>query len=110
MGHEFKIDPENETPPIHRPLYRLSLLELNEAKKQIHDTLEHGLIRPSKSPHGARMLFALKKYGSLRFCINYHWLNKRTIWNLYPLLLPEEMLDRLRGARVFGKIDLKSVY
>ena len=35
MGHEFKIDLEDETPPIHRPLYKLSPLELEEAKRQI---------------------------------------------------------------------------
>ena len=31
-GHEFKINLEDETLPIHRPLYKLSPLELNEAK------------------------------------------------------------------------------
>ena len=41
MGHEFKIDLEDETPPIHRPLYILSHLELEEAKNQITDMLEH---------------------------------------------------------------------
>ena len=35
MGHEFKIELEDETPPIHRPIYKLSPLELEEAKKQI---------------------------------------------------------------------------
>ena len=34
-GHEFKIDLEDEVPPIHRPLYKMSPLELKEAKKQI---------------------------------------------------------------------------
>ena len=43
MGHEFKIDLEDETPPIHRPLYKLSPLELEEAKKQIQDMLEHSV-------------------------------------------------------------------
>ena len=56
------------------------------------------------------MLFVPKKDNSLQFCIDCHWLNKRTIWNRYPLPLPEEMLDRLGGARVFSKIDLKSGY
>ena len=32
-GHEFKIDLEDEVPPAHRPLYKMSLLELEEAKK-----------------------------------------------------------------------------
>ena len=31
MGHEFRIDLEDNTPPVHRPLYKLSPLELEEA-------------------------------------------------------------------------------
>ena len=33
MGHEFKIDLEDDVPPVHRPLYKLSPLELTEAKE-----------------------------------------------------------------------------
>ena len=40
MGHEFKIDLEDDVPPVHRPLYKLSPLELTEAKKQIELPLE----------------------------------------------------------------------
>ena len=64
--------------------------------------LEHEFIPPSDSPYGAPMLFVPKKDGSLRFCIVYRWLNKRTIRNQYPLPLREEMVDRLGGARVFS--------
>ena len=32
-GHEFKIDLEDDTPPVHRPLYKLSPLELEEAQR-----------------------------------------------------------------------------
>ena len=95
MGHEFKIELEDDTPPIHRPIYKLSPLELEEAKKQIQYMLEHGYIRPSISPYGAPVLFAPKKDGGLRFCIDYRWLNKKTIKNRYPLPLPEELFDRL---------------
>ena len=110
MGHEFKIDLEDTTPSIDRPLYKFSPLELIEAKNQIQEMLEHEFIRPSDSPYGAPVLFVPKKDGSLRFCIDYCWMNKQTIWNRYPLPLLEEMLDRLGGARVFNKIDLKSRY
>ena len=95
---------------MHQPIYKLSPLELDEAKKQIEYMLEHGFIRASESPWGAPVLFAPKKDGALRFCIDYRWLNKKTIRNRYPLPFPEEMMDRLRGARVFSKIDLKSGY
>ena len=35
MGHKFKIELEDDTPPIHMPIYKLSLLELEEARQQI---------------------------------------------------------------------------
>ena len=69
MGHEFKIDLEDETPPIHKPLYKLSPLELTEAKNHIQEMLEHECIRPSDSPYGP-VLFIPKKDGNLRFCID----------------------------------------
>ena len=72
--------------------------------------LEHGFVKPSDSPYGAPVLFVPKKDGSLRFCIDYRWLNKKTVKNRYPLLLPEELFDRLGSARVFSKIDLQSGY
>ena len=34
-GHKFKIDLEDDTPPVHQPIYKLSHLELDEARKQI---------------------------------------------------------------------------
>ena len=106
MGHEFKIGFEPDTAPIHQPIYKLSPLELQEAKMQIDSMLEHGFIRRSQSPWGSPVLFVPKKDGSLQFCVDYHWLNKRTIRNSYPLPLPEEMMDRLWDSQVFSKIDL----
>ena len=109
-GHEFKIDLEDEVPPVHRPLYKMSLLKPEEAKKQIKRMLEHGFIKPSDSPYSNPVLFVPKKDGSLRLCIEYCWLNKKTIKNRYPLPLPKELFDRLGSAEVFSKIDLWSGY
>ena len=72
--------------------------------------LEHGFIRPSQSPWGSPVSFVPKKDGSLRFCVDYRWLNKRTIRNPDLLPLLEEMMDCLRGSQVFSKIDLRSGY
>ena len=88
----------------------MSPLELDEAKKQIESRLEHGFVRPSDSPYGAPVLFVPKKDGSLRFCIDYRWLNKKTVKNRYPLPLPKELFDWLGSAQVFNKIDLRSGY
>ena len=51
-----------------------------------------------------------KKYDTLRMCIDYRQINKVTVKNKYPLLRIEDLLDRLKGAGVFSKIDLLSWY
>ena len=57
------------------------------------------------------MLFVKKKDGSMRLCIDYRELNKRTIKkNKYPLPRIEDLFDQLREATVFSKIDLRSGY
>ena len=110
MGHEFKIELEDDTPPMHKPIYKLSALELKEAKKQIEYVLEHGYIRPSISPYGAPVLFAPKKDGGLRFCIDSRWLNKKTIKNRYLLPLPKELFDRLGDATIYSSLNLRFGY
>ena len=42
--HEFKIELEDNTPLVHQPLYKLSPLELEEARKHIEYMLEHVFI------------------------------------------------------------------
>ena len=69
LGYKFKIDLEPHTKLVHRPIYKLSPLNLDEAKKQIEYMLEHGFIRPSELPWGAPVLFAPKKEGAFSFAL-----------------------------------------
>ena len=56
------------------------------------------------------MLFVKMKDGTFRLCIDYRELNKITIKNKYPLPRIDDMMDQLRGAKVFSKIDMRSFY
>jgi hypothetical protein len=42
--------------------------------------------------------------------VNYRALNEVTIKNKYLLPRIDDLIDQLRGARVFSKIDLRSEY
>jgi len=97
-------------PPPFRGIFRLSQIELQELRKQLHTLLKDGKISPSTSPYGAPVLFVKKKGGGLRMCIDYRALNSQTIKNRYALPRIDELLDRLHGARKFSKIDLTSGY
>ena len=79
-------------------------------KKYIKENLEKGFIRKSTSLAGAPILFVKKKDGSLRLYVDYRKLNEMTIRNSYPLPLISELLDRVKGAKFFTKLDLKSAY
>ncbi|KAL4028422.1 hypothetical protein IC575_011619 [Cucumis melo] len=84
--------------------------ELKELKVQLQELLDKGFIRPSVSPWGAPVLFVKKKDGSMRLCIDYRELNKVTVKNRYPLPRIDDLFDKLQGATVFSKIDLRSGY
>ena len=75
----------------------------------LQELLVKGFIHPSSSPWEAPVLF-VKKDGSMRMCINYRKLSKVTIKSRYPLPRIDDLLDKLQGACVFSKIDLRSCY
>ncbi len=84
--------------------------ELKELKVQLEELLVKGYIKPNKSPYGAPVLFVHKKDGTLRMCVDYRAFNKATMKNRYPLPWINDLFDRLSGAKVISRIDLRSGY
>jgi hypothetical protein len=65
-----------------------------------------GHIRPNSSLFASSVFLVMKKDGTMRMCIDYHALNKKTIKNMYSIL----RIDKLHGSIYFSKIDLRSGY
>ncbi|KAL0296015.1 UNVERIFIED_CONTAM: Retrovirus-related Pol polyprotein from transposon.6 [Sesamum radiatum] len=106
FGHCLLI-PFPGVAPISITPYRMALVELQELKKQLEELLKKRFIRLSTSPWGAPVLFVKKKDGSTRLCFNYRQLNRVTVKNKYPLPGIDDLLDQLKGATTFSKIDLR---
>ncbi len=108
--YDCAIDLVPGTSPPKGRLYSLSVPEREAMEKYISDSLAAGLIRPSSSPAGAGFFFVGKKDGSLRPCIDYRGLNNITVKNTYPLPLMSSAFERLQGASIFSKLDLRNAY
>jgi hypothetical protein len=105
---EFTIDLKPGTKPIAITPYRMSTLEFKELKMQFMDLLYLGLINPSVSQWGAKIIFVIKKEGSWRVFIDYYKLNKEMIKNQYPLPIIDDLFDQMKGVTMFSKNYLRS--
>lgn len=88
----------------------MSIMENAEIKKQIKDLLDKGFISPSTLPCGLPIVLIPKKDGTWRMCVDFRALNKITVKNRYPLPRIDDLLDQLKDARYFTKLDLHSGY
>ena len=84
--------------------------EQEELDRFIKENVEKGYIVPSKSPMSSPVFFIKKKDGKLRLIQDYRKLNEITIKNTYPLPLASDIINKLKGAKVFTKFDVRWGY
>lgn len=85
----------------------MSPIEQEKLDEFLEENLRKGYIRPSKSPQASPFFFVSKKdIGGLRPTQDYRRLNDGTIKNSYPLPLVGDLLNKLKGAKYFTKLDL----
>jgi hypothetical protein len=100
---------EDKTPPF-KALFNLSEVELRTLRNYREEKLKKGWIRTSLSSAGAPVLFALKKDGSLRLCVDYRGFHAITRKDRYPLPLISEARDRLNPVKYYTKLDIRDAY
>ena len=107
IKHKIDIG-DNE--PIHSTPYRTSPGEREAMAEQIADMLKAGLITESKSPFSSPVVMVKKRNGKLRFCVDYRKLNAITKKDVYPLPRIDNILDALKGSKLFSLVDMASGY
>ena len=87
--------------------YNLTLAEQDKLDKFLKENLKKGYIWKSESPMTSPFFFVKKKDGKLRPCQDYQFLNEWTIKNAYLLPLISKIMDKLKGAKYFMKLDVQ---
>jgi len=72
----------------------------------LKEVLKTGHIQQSKSPIGTPVFFVKKKDGQLRFVQDYQALNVIMCKNQYPLPLIDDLIHRLKDAKIFTKLNV----
>jgi len=106
--HTIELKPGSQ--PHVGKIYNLTLDEQKQLEIFLDENLKSSHIRPLKSPMAAPFFFIKKKSGELCPVQDYHCLNAMMIKNSYLLPLISELIDKLKGACYFMKLDVRWGY
>uniref|UniRef100_A0A183CNF3 RNA-directed DNA polymerase n=1 Tax=Globodera pallida TaxID=36090 RepID=A0A183CNF3_GLOPA len=113
--YDLKIELEPGAKPKIGVVYSLTKEEDRILKAWIDENLEKGFIVPSTSEWASPVMFVKRhdidgKPQPPRLCMDYRYLNRWTRKNRYPLPRTDDLIERVKGAKIFTKLDLKSGY
>jgi len=91
---------------LNTKAYMMTLKEEEALNQWLDKQLKAGLIVESKSRYVAPCFYIPKKDSSLWLVQDYRKLNQVTIKNKTPLPLIREVIDKLKEAKYFNKLDL----
>ena len=97
-------------PPIKQNPRRTPFVHRDKISQLIIDMLKQKVIQPSTSTWASPVVLVPKKDGTLRFCVDYRWINAVTKKDVYPLPRVDDILDTLGKAKFFSMLDLVSGY
>ncbi|RXN36708.1 Retrovirus-related Pol polyprotein from transposon 297 [Labeo rohita] len=105
--HEIRL---SDATPFRERSRRLAPKDLEDVRKHLLELQKCGIITESKSPYASPIVVVRKKSGSVRMCVDYRTLNRRTIPDQYTVPRIEDALHCLSGSKWFSVLDLRSGY
>ena len=104
QDHEINLI-EKAPRKLNAKAYAITLKEEKVLNQQLDEQLKAGLIMESKSRYMAPCFYIPKKDGSLWLVQDYRKLNQVTIKNKMPLPLIGEVINKLKEAKYFNKLN-----
>ncbi|KAB5589112.1 Retrotransposable element Tf2 [Ceratobasidium theobromae] len=97
-----------EDHPLPKPakIYPMSPQESKACQEYIKVELADGKIQRSSSPIAAPAFFVPKADRSLQLVIDYRKLNEATISDQFPIPRQDDLIEKVKEAKIFMKLDL----
>ena len=86
--------------------YPMNPKEMEACKEFIGEHLKSSKIRKSQSPQASPFFFVQKRDRGLHPCQDHWYLNEHMVKNAYSLPLIYTLIDKLKGAKYFSKMDI----
>ena len=88
---------------VPKPLYK-------EMKDYLRDLIVQGWVEKSTSSYSSPVVCVRKKDGTLRLCIDYRELNRKTQPDRHPIPRVQDIMDNLGGNTLFSLLDQGKAY
>ena len=96
--------------PFRLPYRRVPPGQYQKLREALSEMEEKDIIRKSSSEWASPLVLVWKKNGELRICVDYRWLNARTVKDAHPVPHQADCLAALGGNAIFSAMDLTSGY
>ena len=108
QGDVHLVIDENAKPTIMPPR-RVPIAIKPKVKQELDRLMARGAITPVQEPTEwvSNMITTIKPDGSIRLCIDPHYLNQELKRSHYPLPVIDDILPDLSRVKVFSKADLQ---
>ena len=96
--------------PVRQPPRCIPFALRGKVEEMVDDMLQHGIVKPSKSPWASPIVLVAKQDGATRFCVDYCRLNAVTKMDVFPLPRINDSLTLLAHCKYFTTLDLATGY
>jgi len=108
IQHDITVTDET---PCFQPSYRIPEALREKVEEELRSMEESGVIQYDPyNTWNSPLIVVRKSDGNIRLVNSFIELNKRTVPEPYTITRSDELLNRVAGARLISKIDLKKSF
>lgn len=111
-GVLVKLSIDHLVRPVQQPLRRIPIALEEKVANKLEEAIGLDIIEPvvGPSPWISPVVIVFKGNGEMRLCIDMRCANKAILRENYPLPTFDSFMTKLRRAKYFSRLDLKSAY